>query len=103
MKLYWHKWVTRRGTAYHLSTEPFNGDTATRRLTGELASIIHLGEHRWRYDIAQPPGEKIVGTWGIVGSPVRARRLVEDFFDRKSIAIWEIDDIEFIPANEAAP
>lgn len=97
MKLYWHKWVTRHGTLYHLHDTPFDGNTESRRLTGEIATVSRVGGH-WRYDIRQP-SETVAGTWGHTGSPVRSRRLAEEWLDRKSIAIWEEDVVEFFGAD----
>ena len=97
MKLHWHRWRTRQGVLYYLNTAPWNGNETTRQLTGEIADVFYLpGSKRWRYDILQHGA--MAPTWGVVGSPTRARRLVEEYLDRKSIAAFDDDTLEFVPA-----
>lgn len=97
LKLHWHRWRTRAGVAYHLSTEPWHGDETARRLTGELAGVYYLtSSKRWRYDVQQHG--RMPSSWGLVGSPIRARRLVETYILHKSGAAFDLDpsDIEFV-------
>lgn len=93
MKLYWHKWVTRHGTLYHLHDTPFDGNTESRRLSGEIAVVSRVNGG-WNYAIHQPT-ETVAGTWGLTGSPVSSRRVVEVWLGQKSGAIWGEDTVEF--------
>jgi hypothetical protein len=95
MKLHWHRWKTRSfGTSYYLQRQPWSGDDTTRLLGDEIASVSRTYEGRWRYDIRQTGA--MPGTWGLVGSPVRARRLVATHLARKSTAAFDDDHLEIV-------
>ena len=98
MTLYWHRWRTRRyGVFYYLSTHPWAGDETTRQLTGEIAGVRRIpSSGRWQYDVMAIG--VMPGTWGYVGSPTRARRLVEEYLYRERGAAFGEDTLTFVPA-----
>ena len=92
MKLYWHRWRCRDATCFLLFDFPQTYANTTRSL-GEIAFVHRLSDY-WRGNVNQY--NDVASHWLHSGSPLRTRRLVEAHIDRKSIALFDEDTIEFV-------
>ncbi len=95
MNLYWHKFEHRDHVLYVLCTEPLDQNRPKPPPEITCASVVR-SNGRWRYDI-KPLGS-MPSTWGLTGSPIRYRRLVEEHLSRKSIAAFGEDRLDFTAA-----
>ncbi len=92
MKLYWHKWVHKRGTVYLLMSAPQVHDVSVRE-TGEIAIVQRLSS-RWRGSWAGGGGRT---SYFVTGSPASARKCVERDLSRRSIGLFGVDYVQFVP------
>lgn len=87
MKLYWHKWVHKRGTVYLLMSAPQVHET------GEIAIVQRL-DGRWHGSWTDAQGRT---SYFVTGSPASARKCVERDLSRRSIGLFGVDYVQFVP------
>ena len=89
MILYWHRWRTKYGLAYHLHTVPQTGLETSRLILspskddGEIAFVHRLADY-WRGTVHQRGNSPT--HWLHTGSPLRTRRLIGEYIRRKAYA-----------------
>ena len=91
MILYWHRWRTKYGLAYHLHDFPQTGLETSRTLDGEIAFVHRLGGY-WRGEVRQWGNSPT--HWLHTGSPLRTRRLIGEHIQRKADAMFGVEDVE---------
>ncbi len=93
MKLYWHKWVHKRGTVYLLMSAPQVHDVSVRE-TGEIAIVQRL-DGRWHGSWTDAQGRS---ARFVTGAPGSTQKAVERDLDKRSIGLFGVDVLEFVPS-----
>lgn len=94
MKLYWHKWVHKRGTVYMLMYRPQVYGVSVRE-TGEIAIVQRL-DGRWHGSWTDAQGRS---ARFVTGAPGSTQKAIERDLDKRSIGLFGVDVLEFVPST----
>ena len=95
--LYWHRWTARGRTSWLLFDFPQTHSPMIRSL-GELAIVFKTFD---AYQASIQQIGKAAAHWSCAKSLIGGRRIVEEWIDRKSIGMFDDDDVEFITPEGA--